>query len=216
MMPGLFITFEGLDGCGKSTCLRDASEWLKSEGYGVVATREPGGVPVSEYVRDLLLTHPAGEGMTPLCEALLFAAARAQHVDSVIAPALERGEIVLCDRFVDSSVAYQGYGRGLGPDLVWSINQIAIRGWLPDLTLLFDVDVSTAAGRMSGRGQPDRIEKEPDAFACKVREGYCELAARYGGRIKQVDAGRSIEGALEQTRARIRELLANRHTACGG
>jgi len=181
----MFVTFEGLDGCGKTTQAGRLAESLTREGVDVVLTREPGGTPLGEAIRDLVLH---GDHVAPWAEAALYAAARAQHVDQVIRPALERGATVVCDRYVDSSVAYQGAGRELGLEAVLELNLRAVEGLLPDRTFLVELDVATALQRVGGKG--DRIERAGAEFWPRVVEGYRELAGRFPERFVVVDATR--------------------------
>jgi dTMP kinase len=181
----MFITFEGLDGSGKSTQTELLAEAIERTGREVVTTREPGGTPLGEEVRQVLLN---GGEISPWAEAALFAAARAELVDRVIAPALDRGAVVICDRYLDSSLAYQGIARGLGVDRVLELNLPAIQGRLPDRTYLLLLDPEESARRVGGNG--DRIEREGDDFRRKVDEAYRELAQTFPQRIEPVDAGR--------------------------
>jgi dTMP kinase len=195
----VFVTFEGVDGSGKTTQAELLAETLRAEGREVVATREPGGTPLGEEVRRLLLE---GVEMTPWAEAALFAAARAELVDRVIAPALEAGRDVVCDRYVDSSLAYQGIARGLGVGPVLEVNMHAIRGRLPDQTFLVQVDPEVAARR----AQPaDRIEREGSAFHRKVDEAYRALATMFPDRITAVDGDRPPAEIADEIRGRLRE-----------
>ena len=201
--PGLFVTFEGSDGCGKSTQAKLAAKWLTESGYDVVSTREPGGCPISERIREIILDVKS-VGMTDECEALLYAAARAQHVKTVIEPAVRRGAIVICDRFVDSSVAYQGAGRGLGAQFIRRVNEPAVQGRMPDLTLMYDLPPMKAMQRRLAATEPDRMELEKQAFVEKVYEGYMTIAKEEPGRVVLIDGDRSVEEIETDTR---RELL---------
>ena len=200
---GAFVSFEGADGCGKSTQMELAADFLAERGYGVVRTREPGGTPVGEKIRTLLLDRATG-GMTGECEAYLFAASRSEHVRRVIRPALEEGKAVLCDRFLDSSVAYQGAGRELGRDTVRLINEKAVDGTLPDMTFLFRADERVARGRIA---DPDRIESEGEAFARRVNEAFIMEAKEDPGRIALIDADRPVDEVFEDVRKALVERL---------
>ncbi len=200
---GTFITFEGSDGCGKSTQARLSAQWLKDCGYDVVTTREPGGCPISERIREIILD-VGSVGMSDECEALLYAAARAQHVREVIEPAVKRGAVVLCDRFIDSSVAYQGYGRGLGEELIRAINAPAIAGRMPDMTLMYDLPPMKAMSRRLAASAPDRLELEKQAFVERVYEGYMHSARIHKERIVLIDGDASIDEIQLATR---RELI---------
>jgi dTMP kinase len=192
---GVFISMEGPDGSGKSTQTKLLYEYLKESGYDVVLTREPGGTFVGEKIRAIILDNNHHE-MADRTESLLFAAARAQHVDQRIKPALEAGRIVVCDRFIDSSIVYQGYGRGLG-DSVRIINEYAIDGCLPDRTLLLLVDPKTGIDRIAKKDQ-DRLELMEISFHERVYQGYLELMELYPERIVAVDGkGRVDEIAIE-------------------
>jgi len=197
--PAMFVTFEGLDGCGKTTQAGRLAESLTREGVDVVLTREPGGTPLGEAIRDLVLH---GDHVAPWAEAALYAAARAQHVDQVIRPALERGATVVCDRYVDSSVAYQGAGRELGLEAVLELNLRAVEGLLPDRTFLVELDVATALQRVGGKG--DRIERAGAEFWPRVVEGYRELAGRFPERFVVVDGARDPDEIAEEVRERLR------------
>ncbi len=174
-MAGLFIAFEGADGCGKSTQVRFLTQYLKEQGVDVLGTREPGGCPVSERIRDIVLDRDI-ENMSAQTEALLYAAARAQHVFEVIRPAVEAGRVVLCDRFIFSSLAYQGYGRQLGVDKVRAINDFAIMGCMPDITVFINIPPERAFERMNELKVHDRIEREDMSFHERVFKGFIELS----------------------------------------
>jgi dTMP kinase len=185
-MKGMFISFEGLDGSGKSTHIRLLSQKLAEMGCAVRVTREPGGCPISEKIRELVLDRNNPE-MSPVAEALLYAAARAQHVEEVIRPALARGEVVITDRYVDSSTAYQGYGRGLGVEAVERINASATGGLLPDVTFFMSVDAREAARRISDR-ELDRLELAGMSFHDRVAAAFGIIARDNSGRVVTVDA----------------------------
>jgi dTMP kinase len=199
-LKGVFITFEGLDGCGKSTQMELLASALREKGYVVLVTREPGGTPVGEAIRDLLLD-PRHHGMSPRAEALLYSAARAHLVDLVIRPALEDGQVVLCDRYLDSSLAYQGYGRGLGHDDIIALNVWATDCLFPDLTLLLELDDSIRAGRLDA--VPDRLEAEDEEFHRRVAEGFRQLLVLHPHRIRRVDA----KGAESEVQERVRAMV---------
>jgi dTMP kinase len=179
----MFVTFEGLDGSGKTTQVELLAARLEAEGRDVVATREPGGTELGEQIRGLVLH---GGHVVPWAEAALYAASRAQHVEEVIRPALGRGAVVLCDRYVDSSVAYQGVGRGLGLDRVLELNLAAVGGLMPDRTFLLRLDPGAVSGRLGA--VHDRLERAGDAFHARVAAAYDELAERFSDRIVVVDA----------------------------
>ncbi|MBQ3079396.1 MAG: dTMP kinase [Clostridia bacterium] len=202
--PGFFISLEGSDGCGKSTQLRMLTDFLNSAGASLTVTREPGGCPISERIRSLVLDVKA-MGMTDECEALLFAASRAQHVRDVIRPALKRGDIVVCDRFVDSSIAYQGAGRNLGP-WVREINERAVDGCMPDLTLFLDLDPDEALRRRISANAADRIESADDGFMRRVYSGFKNLQNEAPKRVISIDAS----GEIEQIYTRIRQTVIDR------
>ena len=197
-MP-MFVTFEGLDGSGKTTQAVLLADALRGEGVEVVSTREPGGTPLGEAIRDLVLH---GGHVAPWAEAALYAASRAQHVDGVIRPALERGATVVCDRYIDSSVAYQGVGRGLGLEEVLALNLAVVGGLLPDRTVLVEIDPETAAERVGSSG--DRIERDGIALWRRVADAYRTLAERYPERYVSVDGRRSVAEVAEEIRDRLR------------
>ena len=198
----MFVTFEGVDWSGKSTQAELLAVWLREQGRTVLATREPGGTAVGEAVRQVVLH---GHDMTPWAEAALYAAARADHVEQAIRPALDRGEDVVCDRYLDSSVAYQGVARGLGEDKVLELNLTVTRGLLPDRTFLMLLDPEEALSR--GGDEPDRIEREGGDFMRRVDAAYRSLAAVSPTRIIALDGARPAEQIAEEVREHIRELL---------
>lgn len=194
MQKGLFITFEGADGCGKTTQLNLLKDYLTKKHFDVVLTREPGGKGLGEKIREILLNYD-GE-VSNRCESFLFLADRAQNVDVIVNPAIKQGKIVLCDRHTDSSVAYQGYGRGLDIEQIKTLNNLATGGKQPDLTLVFDVDIETSMKRVGN--QKDRMESSGIEFFNRVRNGYLELAKQEPDRIKVVDSTKSIEDVHKQ------------------
>lgn len=189
MEKGLFITFEGADGCGKTTQMKLFTEYLENSGHEVVLTREPGGKGLGEKIREILLNYE-GE-VSDRCESFLFLADRAQNIDIIVNPAVETGKIVLCDRHADSTVAYQGYGRGLDLDRINMLNSLATNNKKPDLTYVFDIDVETSMQRVGK--EKDRMESAGIEFHHRVRQGYLELAKQEPERIKVIDATKSIE-----------------------
>ena len=198
----MFVTFEGVDWSGKSTQVELLAVWLRKQGRTVLATREPGGTPVGEAVRQVVLH---GHDMAPWAEAALYAAARADHVEHAIRPALERGEDVVCDRYIDSSVAYQGVARGLGENKVLELNLTVTRGLLPDRTFLVLLDPEEA--RRRGAGEPDRIEREGEDFMRRVDAAYRSLAAVFPRRIVALDGARPADEIAEEVREHIRRLV---------
>lgn len=204
--PGYFITFEGGDGCGKTTQFTRARDYFARRGWDIIASREPGGCPISERIRDLVLDVNA-EGMSAECEALLYAAARAQHVREVIRPAVARGCLMFCDRFLDSSIAFQAYGRELTEPVIRQINALAIDHLSPDRTLLYILDAQTARARVLKGGLPDRIEREGEAFVQRVKQGYNMLAQREPDRFVRIDAARDISEIFPDTVRAISGLI---------
>ncbi|MBE6036715.1 MAG: dTMP kinase [Clostridiales bacterium] len=205
MKRGLFITFEGPDGSGKSTQIQKLNTFLQEQGHDTLLTREPGGTAISEKIRGLILD-PAHKEMDPMAEALLYASSRAQLVSQVIKPALEAGKTVICDRYVDSSVAYQGYGRGLG-ESVEIINRYAVQGIMPDLTVLLLLDPASGRKRVQQAGEMDRLEQEALEFHQRVYDGYVRLAETYPERILSFSAKGEIEAIAEAIRSRTAEAL---------
>ena len=193
MQRGKFITFEGCDGCGKSTQLKKLSEYLQKNGVAHIFTREPGGGKISEEIRGILLNGKNAE-MTDECEALLYAAARAQHLSDRVEPALQKGKLVICDRYVDSSFAYQAYARGLGVDFIEKINAYALEKYLPDVTVFIDLSAEDAFKRKHGADENDRLEQAGLAFHNKVYAGYKALAEKYPDRIVCVDGKKTPDG----------------------
>lgn len=204
-MRGIFITLEGADGCGKSTQAALLADRVEAAGREVVRLREPGGTPISEKIRALVLD-PANGEMCPECELLLFEAARAQLVRQVIEPALARGAVVVCDRFYDSTYAYQAAGRALEQQTIRSGNALGSCGVDPDRTLVLDMETDTALARATRDGA-DRMEAEGVAFQRRVREGYLRLVAEEPERVRRVDAGGSVEDVSARLDAALADLL---------
>ena len=197
--PGLFITLEGIEGSGKSTQIRHLAEVLDRAGFRVLQTREPGGTATAEAIRHILLTASSHEPVTPQAEALLILAARCQHVTHLIRPALRRGTLVLCDRFSDSTFAYQGFARGLDLEWLQAANEVATGGLTPDLTLVLDLPVSVGlARRRTDRGEQNRLDRETERFHRKVRRGFLTLAAEEPGRMTIVNANRPAQEVQDE------------------
>ena len=189
---GLFITFEGIDGCGKSTQVRRAARFLEDKKIPILVTREPGGTPIAEKIRDIILS-PDHDSMTNRCELLLYLASRAQHVQEKMRPALEKGVTVLCDRFQEATFAYQGFGRGFLLSTVNQLNQFSTNGLKPSRTYIFDISIECAFSRMKKMVKvPDRIEKSSKELYQKILEGYLKLASNEPSRIKIIDGEESI------------------------
>lgn len=203
MSKGLFISFEGSDGAGKSTQIALAKEYVESRGIAPIMTREPGGTSISEKLREILLDKNNSE-MSPLTEMLIYASARAQLVSEVIKPAIDNGEVIICDRFIDSSVAYQGYGRELG-DVVKEVNKVAIDGILPDLTIFLDLDPAVGRARIKSEDF-DRLEQEKMDFHYRVYNGYKSIAESEPDRVAVIDASRTIEEISADIAARLKAL----------
>ena len=207
----MFITFEGPEGSGKSTQIQRVGAWFREQGRNCVITKEPGGTPISDRIRAILLDS-AATGMDAMTELLLYAASRRQHVVEVIRPALQRGEIVLCDRYTDATLAYQGYGRRLDLDKLQTLNAWATDGVKPDLTLLFDIDEETGLARAHARNagmavDEGRFELEDLRFHRRVREGYLALLAAEPTRFVKIDAAGTIDEVFERTIDTLRERL---------
>ncbi len=200
---GLFITFEGIDGCGKTTQLNRCYRYMASLGYRVARLREPGSTPAAERIRRILLEKKSS--ISDVTELLLYEAARAEITHQEIAPLLTSGQIVLCDRFYDSTTAYQGYGRGLDLSLIKRLHRLAVGECKPDLTLLFDVDLKTAAQRL-GKGR-DRLESQPKAFHRRVRQGFLEIARRESRRVKVIDGTQAVDQVFGQVRKHLARRL---------
>ena len=208
MEKGIFITIEGPEGAGKTTIIEMLLEKLESEGYPIMKTREPGGIEIAEQIRNVILNknNTAMDGRT---EALLYAAARRQHLVEKVLPAIEQGFIVLCDRFIDSSLAYQGFARGIGMDEVYSINTFAIDNRMPDATLYFDIDPEIGMKRINdhkGR-EVNRLDLENLEFHRKVREGYQLLSRKYSNRIIEIDASQPLQKVYEIAESKIRSII---------
>ncbi len=200
---GLFITFEGIDGCGKSTQLAMTGRLLKSLGYQVMVLREPGSTPVSEKIRRILLDKKSR--INAVTELLLYVAARAELVEKVIAPARDKGKIILCDRFYDSTIAYQGYGRGLDIALVKKINSLAVGKYKPDVTFVFDVDYATSLKRRKKKA--DRLEAEKKAFFSKVRKGFLALACSEKKRVTVIDGRPAADSVFDEVVSCLKKKL---------
>jgi dTMP kinase len=209
-----FITFEGIEGSGKTTQIQMLSNWLEERGVEHLLTREPGGTPIGDKIRRLVLD-PAHSGITASCELLLYAAARAQHLEQVIRPALEDGRLVLCDRFKDATIAYQGFGRGLPLDLVLGLHEFDVLSLKPDLTLLFDIDARLALGRARGRdtakaSDENRFELEGVEFHQRVRTGYLEIAGSEPDRFLVIDARGSVAEVHQRVVSEVQRYLETR------
>ena len=202
----MFVAFEGGEGAGKSTQEARLATLLTERGFDVVRTREPGGTPAAEQIRTVVLSRD-NTGLDPRAEALLFAAARGDHVARLIRPALERGAVVICDRYIDSSVAYQGYGRDLGADRIRDLSLWATGGLVPDLTILLDVDPEVGLGRVA---DPDRLESEPLTWHRNVRDGFLTIAAADPNRYLVLDASGTVDALAEQIAQRVLALLNTR------
>lgn len=205
-MKGMFISIEGMDGAGKSTQIKHMKDFFEARGYGVLITREPGGTAIGEKIREIILDKNHQE-MSEITEALLYAASRAQHVREVIQPALAKGNVVLCDRYVDSSLVYQGKGRALGYESIKIINDFATSCLTPDVTLLFDIDPELSLQRINIGETGDRLEREAMQFHLTVHAAYKELAALYPNRIKVIRANRDIDEIRLDVEAILKQII---------
>ncbi len=208
MKKRLFIAFEGGEGAGKSTILDKIYDWMKDENIPCIKTREPGGIKISEQIRSVILDNNNTE-MDERTEALLYAAARRQHLVEKIIPALNEGKVVLCDRFIDSSLAYQGYARGIGMDEILEINNFAIGEYMPNLSIFFDLDPSEGLKRINkdNNREVNRLDNEKLDFHNKVREGYYKILEKDKDRIVKIDASKSIDKVYEDVKYIIRQWL---------
>lgn len=204
MKKGFFITFEGADGCGKTTQINLLKDYLEKEGYDVILTREPGAKGLGEKVRDILLNYDGV--VSDRCESFLFLADRAQNIDIIVNPAVEAGKIVLCDRHIDSTVAYQGYGRGLDIKRIEMLNDLATNFKKPDLTIVFDIDVENSMKRV-GKDK-DRMESAGVDFHNRVRNGYLEIAKKESGRIKVINSVQPIDAVFEELKKIVKKYLS--------
>ncbi|WP_031542411.1 dTMP kinase [Mesoplasma photuris] len=205
----MFITLEGMDGSGKTTAIKTLKSFLEKQGYEVLMTREPGGHKISEEIRNLVLSDNA-EGIHPWTEALLYIASRKEHIDKVILPALKENKIVICDRYMDSTSAYQGHARGIGIDVVDSVQHSVLDGCVPDLTVYFDISLEESNKRLTSRDdEKNRLDREGSTFKEKVEQGYKILINKYPERFKVVDASQSIKNVQEQTNKIILEAIKN-------
>lgn len=207
-MHGIFITIEGPEGAGKTTIIQKVAQELEVKGMDVILTREPGGIPISEQIRGIILDS-GNLAMDARTEALLYAAARRQHLVEKVIPGLQSGAVVLCDRFIDSSLAYQGYARGLGMDEILSINQFAIQELMPDQTIYFDIDPEIGLKRIeTNKGREiNRLDLEQLNFHQMVRQGYKQLLQRFPDRIREIDASQPIEQVFLQTMKMVEKLI---------
>jgi len=208
MKNGIFITFEGGEGSGKTTIIGLVKAALENDGYKVITTREPGGVEISEQIRDIILDKTNTE-MDARCEALLYAAARRQHLVKKVIPAINEGNIVLCDRFIDSSLVYQGLGRGIGVDEVYNLNLFATEDYMPNLTLFFDIEPELGLARIEkdSNREINRLDLEKNEFHTQVYQGYQKLTEMYPERIHVVDAERSVDQVLKQAYEFVKNVL---------
>jgi len=210
MNRGLFITFEGIDGCGKSTQLSIAAERLRGEGFPILVTREPGGTPIAEKIREILIS-PENSEMVNECELLLYLAARAQHVREKIIPALNEGKIVLCDRFQEATFAYQGFGRNFPLEYLKGLNNFATGSLFPDCTFIFDISESVSRNRLEAMNKgKDRLEQNGLDFYRKIRNGYHQLASEEPKRIILLNGEKSVSEVSELVYSQIREMVSKK------
>ena len=207
MNKGVFITFEGIDGCGKTLMQKKTEKWLQDKGYTVLTTREPGGSDLGLRFREMLLDSAYGS-VDPTTETLMFMADRSRHVAEIILPALNRGEIVLCDRYTDSTAAYQGGGSGLSMEQINTLNDFAVSGLYPDLTLVLQLPLTEAAKRL--HGEKDRMEQEDADFFSRVSAAYEDIARAEPQRVRLIDASVGVEEVFAQIKAAVTELLSVR------
>lgn len=207
-MSGTFITFEGPEGAGKTTIIHMVQQKLIQEGYTIVLTREPGGIRIAEQIREIIL-NPSNTEMDARTEALLYAAARRQHLVEKVIPELNKGNIVLCDRFIDSSLAYQGNARGIGVEDIFAINQFAIEQTMPQATLYFDIEPEVGLERINNgrKDEINRLDLESLDFHYKVRDGYLSLLSEFPERIRRIDANQSVEKVYEEAYKQIKLIL---------
>lgn len=205
-MRGLFITFEGPDGSGKSSVAKEITEKLKELNFDVIHTREPGGIEISEDIRNIILD-PKNTMMDAKTEALLYAASRRQHLVEKVFPAIKEGKVVICERFIDSSLAYQGEGRQIGFDEVLNINLFAIDNYYPDLTIFLDVDEEVGLSRLKDRDFKDRLDQESIEFHHRVKKGYAKVLETFKDRIKVVDASKPLDEVVKESLDIILELI---------
>lgn len=208
-MSGLFVTFEGGEGAGKTTVIDEVASRLENDGQGVVVTREPGGIRIAEQIREIIL-HPEHTEMEMRTEALLYAAARRQHLTEKIIPALQAGKVVLCDRFIDSSLAYQGYARGIGINEVLAINEFAIDSWMPNVTLFLDVRPEIGLQRIHANEsrEVNRLDMETMQFHHDVYAGYEQVIEMFPERIKRIDAEQGVAKVIELATNYVKEYIS--------
>lgn len=210
MSRGLFITFEGNDGSGKTTISELVFKQLTRKGFPCILTREPGGIDIAEQIRHIILD-PANSAMDARTEALLYAASRRQHLVERVIPALNEGKIVICDRFIDSSLAYQGMGRQIGMEEIFQMNQFATEGLMPDATIFLEVSEAVSRKRLAQRGSLDRMDQESEAFHQRVRQGYAQVRQRYPERMRVIDADQELEQVLEAAMHAVMEIVDEHH-----